>query len=151
MECFQVKVKSDETKSLALKSLQLSQNRLLRLLNKTRVSDRVSVGSMLEKFQLLSVNQLAAEIKIIEVWKSIHVKGCPISMEPYNPNICSTQNLREKPNRIFYDTSRLMVSRNSFNIDAARLWNLTPTEIRQAETLTEAKKLIKKFVKTFPV
>ena len=149
--CFKVKVKAEETKSLALKSLQLSQNRLLRFLTKTRVSDRVSIDSMLEKCQLLSVNQLAAEIKLIEVWKSIHVKGSPISMEPYNPNIRLTQSLRAKHNRVYNDTSRLMVSKSSFNIDAARLWNLTSTKIRHAETLTEAKKLIKKLVKTFPI
>ena len=34
---------------------------------------RVSIKSMLEKFGLLAVNQLSAEIKFIEVWKSINV------------------------------------------------------------------------------
>ena len=41
---------------------------------------------MLEKFQILSVNQLAAKIKLIETWKSINVEGCPIKLDPYSLN-----------------------------------------------------------------
>ena len=82
--CTRVQQTNEEKKSELLKTLQLTQNRLLRLLNKSRVSDRVSIESMLSKFQLLSVNQLAAEIKLLEVWKSVNVEGCPINLESYS-------------------------------------------------------------------
>jgi hypothetical protein len=36
----------------------------------------------------------------------------------------------------------------NFNIDAARMWNVTPGEIRASTTKTEAKHLIWDFVKT---
>ena len=67
--CSKVQLTNEETRSLPMKSLQLTQNRLLILLNNSRVKDKVSVGKMLEKFQLPSVNQLAAKIKLTEVWK----------------------------------------------------------------------------------
>ena len=63
----EVQLNSDDSKSALIKSLQLTQNRLLRSLNQTRIADKVSIKKMLEKFELLSVNQLAAEIKLIEV------------------------------------------------------------------------------------
>ena len=66
-----------------MKSLQLTQNRLLRTLNGTKISDKISTQSMLNTFQLLSVNQLAAEIKLIETWKSINLEDNPIQLEPF--------------------------------------------------------------------
>ena len=134
------------------KSLQLTQNRLLRVLNKTRIADKVSIRSMLDKFKLASVNQLAAEIKLLEVWKSVNVAGCPINLEPYNPQSSQTgHQLRPKLNRVFNDTARLQVSKSSFNIDAAKLWNYAPEDLRIAVSLTEAKRLIKIHCKTIPL
>ena len=108
---------------------------------------------MLEKFGLLSVNQLAAKIKLIEVWKSVHREGSPLSLEPYNQtNIARDQhNLRHQQNRVFNDTCRLKRSESSFHIDGARLWNAVTEEIRGATSLSLAKKAIEKFCKNLPV
>ena len=69
-----------------MKSLQLTQNKLLRTLNWTKISDKISTQCMLNTFQLLSVNQLAAEIKLIETWKSINLEYNPIQLEPFKAN-----------------------------------------------------------------
>ena len=107
---------------------------------------------MLDKFDLLSVNQLAAQIKLQEVWKSINVEGYAIQLETYNCNLSdSGHELRQKHNRTFNDTSRLQIAENSFHIDAAKLWNSAPFAITQAKSLSIAKKAIKMHVKTFPV
>ena len=148
----EVQLNSDDSKSALIKSLQLTQNRLLRSLNQTRIADKVSIKKMLEKFELLSVNQLAAEIKLIEVWKSINVEGCPTKLEPFNKQ--SSQNshqLRHKPKRTFCDIARLQVSASSFNIDAARAWNNAPQDVQCAPTLNVAKKAIKSFCRSLPI
>ena len=134
-----------------MKELQLTQNRLLRVINKTRIKDKISIESMLTKHQLLSVNQLAASIKLQEVWKAINVEGCPISLDPYNKKVYMNQDLRTKSNRIFNDSAKLKISQSSFHIDAARIWNEAPLEIRSAKNLTEAKRLIKTFAKSLPI
>ena len=126
-------------------------NRLLRLLNNSRIKDRISVVSMLKKFEIPSVNQLAAEIKLLEVWKSINVENNPTRLDPYNANSNPNQQLRSKENRIFNDSAKLNVSKSSFNVDAARVWNSAPNQIRTAVTLAEAKRAIKLFAKTLPV
>ena len=84
-------------------------SRLLRTLNGTKISDKISVQSMLNTFNLLSVNQLAAEIKLIETWKSVNVKESPIQLEPFKANINEHQ-LRPQPNRIFKDDAKLAIS-----------------------------------------
>ncbi len=53
----------DETRSPILKALQLTQNRMLRGINKSRIRDKISIKSMLKKLDLLLVNQLVVQIK----------------------------------------------------------------------------------------
>ena len=154
--CVKVQANEEETRSTSLKALQLTQNRMLRVINGTKIKDRVSIKSMLIKFNLLSVNQLAASIKLSEVWKVINVKNYAISLDPYKSkqpgNIATTdRDLRPQPDKIFDDNSRLKVSKQSFNVDAARLWNLAPIQVKSAPTLNAAKTAILKHVKTLPI
>ena len=145
-----MRITKEEGTTNLMKELQLTQNRLLRLLNNTRIKDKISVATMLTKFQLPSVNQLAATIKLQEVWKSQNIEGSPITMDPYNEP-AAERGLRQRPNRVFNDSARLKISESSFNIDAARLWNHCPQDIRDATTLAEAKRLIKNFTKKLPI
>ena len=130
-----------EPKSECMKALQLTQNRLLRALNNSRVKDKISTSSLLEKFDILSVNQLAAQIKFLEVWKSVHVEGYSIELEPYNKErTLNNHELRAQKNRVFNDSARLKIASQSFSIDAARLWNLGPASITEATTINMAKR-----------
>ena len=97
---------------------------------------------MLTKFGLLSFNQMAAQIKLLEVWKkSINVVGYPINLEPYNSHRADSEHeLKTRTNRIFNDSSRLQVSQLSFNVDAARLWTMAPIGVSSATSLYAAKK-----------
>ena len=118
-----------------MKSLQITQNRMLRLINNTRIKDRITTESILKKFKLLSVNQLAAQIKLIEVWKSINREGYPIQLDPYNCHLSQSGiELRPKLNRVFNDTTKLRLAESSFNRDAARIWNAAPADVTSACT-----------------
>ena len=152
--CIKVLVNDEEKKSAALKSLQLTQNRMLRAINCSKIKDRISIQSMLTKFNLLSVNQLAAQIKLIEVWKSVNMESYAISLDPYKPlrpDQGAAHNLRHQTNRIFNDTSKFRISKLSFSVDAARLWNLAPDPVRLASTIGTAKAAILVHVKTLPI
>ena len=61
--------------------VQKEQNKLRRVLEKKRISDKIPIKSMLESQKMLSVNQLAAQIKLIEVWKAKNTEEYPIRME----------------------------------------------------------------------
>ena len=108
--------------------------------------------SMLEKCDLLSVNQLAATIKLTEVWKINNQEQHPLKLDPYKPHTNRAHHvLRNKPNRVFNDSCRLKNSESSFHIDAARVWNAAPNSIQNAITLNIAKSKIKFFCKTLSV
>ena len=70
---------SDSTPKL-LKDLQLSQNKMLRLLNGSRISNRISTASILTKFNMLSVNQINAQIKLSEMWKAVNDNDHPFNI-----------------------------------------------------------------------
>ena len=64
-----------------MENLQLAQNNLLRTLQNVRIKDKVSIASMLERQQMLSVNQLQAQIKLTEMWKASNVNKYPLNIE----------------------------------------------------------------------
>ena len=150
--CTKVRLTNEDTHTSTQKEIQLTQNRLLRLLNGTKIKDKVSIHSMLQKFGLLSVNQLAAKIKLIEVWKTLNRPEYPIELDPYkrssHPN---AHELRTREDRIFDDSCKLKRSESSFHVDSARLWNASTPEIRQAKSLNLAKKAINVFCKALPI
>ena len=94
----------------------------------------------------------AAQIKLLEVWKSVHVEDYSIELEPYNKiRPLNNHDLRTQTNRVFNDSARLKIASQSFSIDAARIWNLGPASITESNTITMAKRAIKKFVMTLPI
>ena len=83
---------------------------------------------------------------------SINIENYGIHLDPYNENLpLSGHSLRHQPNRIFKDSSRLVLTENSFNIDAAKLWNGAPYSVTGADTLPIAKKAIRLYVESLPV
>ena len=71
---------SDPTPKL-MKDLQVSQNKMLRLLNNSRISDKISTASLLAKFNMMSVNQINAQMKLSEMWKAVRDEDHPFNLE----------------------------------------------------------------------
>ena len=140
---------SDSTPKL-LKDLQLSQNKMLRLLNGSRISDRVSTASLLTKFNMMSVNQINAQIKLSEMWKAVNDEDHPfnISKRESGPD---SRAMRSISNEVLTVLSFSELSKQTFNNDGIKAWNNAPLSIKSCNTYTSAKFQIKKFVKTIPI
>ena len=73
-------------------------------------------------------------------------------LEPYNKDRpLNNHELRIQSNRTFNDLAKSKAVSQSFNLEAAKLWNLAPTSMTYATTLIIAKRAIKSLVKSFPV
>jgi hypothetical protein len=55
------------------------------VLNSTKIKDKVSIINMLKKFDLMSVNQINATKKLLEIWKSLNLKNYPLQVEQQSP------------------------------------------------------------------
>ena len=131
-------------------AIQLVQNKLLRLLNKSQLKDRISTVSMLEKFGILSVNQLNAQVKLLEMWKSQNIADYPLKVrkQEIEENKCTT---RASAQGKLIEIGRSTTTKNSSTSDAIRIWNMAPKDIKDSLTVYQAKERIKAYAKTLPV
>ena len=71
----------DQSTNGDLKKVQIAQNKLLQCLNGSQIKDKVSTKSLLEKNNMLSINQLAAQVKLTEMWIAVHTENYPIEIK----------------------------------------------------------------------
>ena len=57
-----------------------------RFLNSKTLKDRIESKVLLSNLNMLSVNQLNAKIKILEIWKSLNVEGYPLKIDTKQVN-----------------------------------------------------------------
>ena len=70
----------EDKKMKDMKAVQIAKNKLLRLLDGSRIKDRRSIKDMLDKFDMLLINQTSAQIKLTEAWKASRDADYPIEM-----------------------------------------------------------------------
>ena len=148
--CGKVRSAESDTCQGSLEDLQKVQNKLFRLLNNSRISDKISSRSIALELNMLSVNQINAQVKLTEMWKASNVLNYLIKLTKKDQNSENRQtrsNLRG--DLLLQGKSDLCNA--SFIFDAFKNWNLAPTSIKESKTLHKAKKEIKKFVFTLPL
>ena len=62
----QIRWSDEDSQPVLLEAKKKSQNKLLRFLNNSKIKDKVSNKSMLKKHNMLSVNQINAQIKLTD-------------------------------------------------------------------------------------
>ena len=145
-----VRTEKTESECQDLRAIQLVQNKLLRSLNNTKLSDKVPTASLLEKFNILAVNQINAQAKLLEVWKALNVPKYPLKIKQQSENHEGALT-RADTNKRPCDIGKSTITKKTCVSDAIRLWNLAPDSIKQSKTVYLAKKDFKKFVKNLPV
>jgi len=71
----------EQPKSQYMTMAQRLQNQMLRILEVALVSDRKSTKTLLDNQNMLSVNQIAAQTKLTEMWKASNDPQYPIKMK----------------------------------------------------------------------
>ena len=122
---------------------------MLRMLDRVTLKDHVTSKSLLLKYNLPSVNQLAAEIKLIEAWKSQNIPNYPFKLEPNNNGRNDGgRTVRATTTRVWKDISKTKAASESISRDCAKLWNSAPETITNAPNLYGAKRMIKIYCRT---
>ena len=150
--CNQVRMNHEDPTNSLIEAVQLLQNKMLRMLDRVSLKDHVSTSSLLHKYNMPSVNQLAAQIKLTEAWKCNNIEQYPLKLEPNNPNRPDTDRvIRTSSIKLWKDDAKTVAAKLSFSSDTARLWNMAPEAIKQAPTLNTAKSEIKKYCSTLVI
>ena len=145
-----VRMNSEDPECSILKDIQLVQNRLLRLLNRSQIKDKISNKSMLKKFNMRSVNQINAQVKLLEVWKALNVEDYPLKINqqeiPEN-GVVTRASLKGRP----IEVGKSNLTKNTSTSDAIRIWNQAPIAVTESITIKQAKKAIKEYAESLPI
>ena len=60
--------------------LQITQNKMARVLENVTLKDKTPTSTLLKNQNMLSVNQISAQIKLTEIWKAINITNFPIKV-----------------------------------------------------------------------
>ena len=148
--CGKIRWQNSDPLPKLMKDLQMSQNKMLHLLNGPRICDKISTASLLVKNNMISVNQINAQMKLSEMWKAVNDEDHPFNLikREVGPNIRAIRSITNEklPVHCFSE-----LSRNTFINDGVKAWNLAPSNIKMCTSYASAKAEIKKFVKTIPI
>ena len=124
-----------------MQATQVAQNKMLRLLNNCTLADRTHTIDLVKNTDMLSVNQLAASIKLIEAWKACNITKYPIQLEKNHENLIPNDRIvRPYTTRLWKEDGRTNLARESFTRSAAKIWNQAPQTLKDCKTLSMAKK-----------
>ena len=137
-------------KNKDIKAIQMVQNKLARLLNNKTLKDKVSTKSLIEKSNLLSVNQINAKVKLQEMWKVLNVDNYPVKIK-INEAQVDKMETRAMSNRTPKELgSTTLISKTCIS-DAIKIWNHAPIDIKNSKSLYSVKKKVKEYVRSLPI
>jgi hypothetical protein len=127
--CAEVRLTEEQPKSQYMTMAQRLQNKMLRILDGALVSDRKSTKTLLDNQNMLSVNQIAAQTKLTEMWKASNDPQYPIKMKTgeRQENAVETRSVTRGD---LTEVGRSTKSQKNFMCDAAKVWNKAPEKIR---------------------
>ena len=121
-----------------MEDLQKAQNKIFRLLNNSRISDKIETKAIMKNLKMLSANQINAQVKLVEMWKSTNVPNYPIQCD--KKDISQGDRVTRAAVRgdlIVKGTSTK--GQASFINDASRAWNKAPDSIKKCKKILSAK------------
>ena len=145
-----VRMTGEDSEGAEFKAVQLVQNNLLRTLNGTKTKDQVSILSMLTKFKMQSVNQLNANVKLLEAWKALNIEDYPLSIKRQSNGTDGMATRADCIGRPI-EIGKTNLVQKTFASDLIHIWNKAPNSIKESKTLYQAKRNIKLYVKSLPV
>ena len=134
-----------------MNNIQLIENRMLRRITGSKLSDQRRTADLLDETGLLSINQMTAQSILGETWKAMN------GLSPSLEHLFTTTAQRMERSTRSAAAGVLVVPRasktmsKSFAYQAAKLWNSAPEEIKAARSFNAAKRAIKAFAKSLPV
>ena len=97
-----------------------------------------------------SVNQINAQIKLMDVWKSLYSDTHPTRWARRNDSNTERRTRSAGVNQLSEAFGGKILT-STFVNDAAKLWNNAPDTIKQCGTLYAVKKQIKIYTATLPL
>ena len=146
-----LRLKEEDPSHSSIDRIKVVFNDCLRLLTNRKREDRGRIEDMLEELGWLSINQLNAETRLLEAWKSIHTEGYYMSdllqVKPKNQHM----GMRANDETLLEQGPIHKFANGSFIQRTAQIWNAAHRGVKEASSIYTAKRTIRQFVKTLPL
>ena len=122
----------------------------MRCIQNVKLTDHISIESLLNSCNMLSINQMMIKVKLLETWKTMNLDEYAIKLKKRE---ISTESVttRGTSNSFFLNSGCSTIGKNSFINDAAKLWNSVPISIKNCNTIYSAIKAIRTFLEVLPI
>ena len=97
-----------------------------------------------------TVNQINAQIKLLDVWKSQKSSSHPTQWLRRNDVNPERRTRAAEANQLKEAHGGKILTSTYIN-DAAKLWNIAPDNIKHSDSIYSAKKNIKNFIRGLPI
>ena len=144
-----VRIDHQDSTSNLLNKIQVTQNKFMRFMGNKSLLDKIPTKTLFEDTNLISVNQLNAQCKLLEVWKSLNNPRYPITWEK-NERLLDSRT-RSIQNELLTEPGSSMKTKATFISDAAWVWNRALDSIKNCKSFYKVKVEIKKFIGTLPI
>ena len=105
---------------------------------------------MLKELGWLSLNQLCAETRLLEAWKSAQKEDYCMKDILHVKNKL-THGLRSNGQTLFELVTEDKFANGSFLQRTIQIWNMSPRNIKEATTIYQPKSAIRNYVKMLPI
>ena len=145
-----IRIQENDPNPTCIEGVKVLFHDVMRLLCNSRRDSHTSIESMLKKLGWLSLNQMACEIRLIEVWKALNLESHCLN-KIFKMAATNEGNTRSAGSNKLKSHFKSKIRENSFAYPSVQLWNSAPPEITTETTESRVKKAVRKFVKTLPI
>ena len=112
--------------------------------------DKVPTSKIYKDLNMQTVNQINAQIKLLDVWKSLQSESHPTKWSRRNETNPETRTRSAITNNLNEAYGGKIIT-STFVNDAAKLWNNAPESIKSCTSIYSVKKEIKKYTGKLPL
>ena len=98
----------------------------------------------------MSVNQLNAQIKLLDMWKANNVENYPTKIQKMEQNDARSTTRAVTTGKLI-EVGITTGTKNTFYNDGVKAWNKVNDKIKSCKSIWSAKKMIKLFVKNLHI
>ena len=147
----EVRTTPGDAVSQPMKDLQVQLNTAVRCVQGVKLKDRFPIPELLQTVGVPSVNQLAIQTTLMEVWRHLNL-GLPASCSFVLRDEKSGERVTRKSEKNFLALPQHGGGgAGNFVRNGTKLWNIAPQELRDEKDFKCAKRIIKDFAESMPI
>ena len=103
-------------------------------MNGSKISVKINTTTILTKFDNLSVNQLNAQMKLVDMWKANNCLNYPTKIRRVETNELRATTRAVTSGKLV-EIGVSIHAKNTFYNDGVKAWNRAPDEIKNCKTI----------------